>query len=98
VAVLIVDVEMPWVQSLKEKRGVITPLIERLRHRFALSVARLDGLDAHRWERLGVVAIGADRTVLERLMGRARDTVAAADLRIVRERLDIEPWDDPEEV
>jgi uncharacterized protein YlxP (DUF503 family) len=93
--VLVLDLELPWVRSLKEKRSVIAPLVERLRRRFALSVARLDGLEAHRWERLGVVAIGSDRVVLERLLDRVRDAVSAADLRIAGERRDIEVWDDP---
>ncbi|HEX2865023.1 MAG TPA: DUF503 family protein, partial [Deinococcales bacterium] len=34
---------MPWVRSLKEKRSLVKPVTERLKARFPVSVARLDG-------------------------------------------------------
>lgn len=94
--VLIVDVETPWAQSLKQKRAVLTPIVERMRRRFALSVARLDGLDSHSWERIGVSAIGNDRIVVERLLGRALGLVATSDVRVGDHTLDVEVWDGPE--
>ncbi len=57
--------EMPWVDNLKEKRALVRPVTERLKARFPVSVARLDGLDAHDWEVIGVVSISADATWLE---------------------------------
>jgi uncharacterized protein YlxP (DUF503 family) len=70
IAVYIVDLSMPWVTSLKEKRGMITPVTEKLKVRFPVSVARLDGLNAHDWERIGVTAISHDRVWLESLLER----------------------------
>lgn len=93
--VLIVDVETPWAQSLKQKRAVLAPIVERMRRRFALSVARLDGLDSHNWERIGVCAIGNDRIVLERLLDRALGLVAASDVRVGEHTLDVEVWELP---
>jgi uncharacterized protein len=57
--------EMPWVSNLKEKRALIRPVTERLKARFPVSVARLDGLDTHDWEIIGVVSISHDATWLE---------------------------------
>lgn len=91
--VLIVDVETPWARSLKQKRALIAPLVDRMRRRFEVSVARLDGLDSHRWERIGVTAIGNDRVVVERLLGRALGLIAASDVRIEGHTLEIEIWD-----
>lgn len=91
--VLIVDVETPWARSLKQKRAIIAPLVDRMRRRFEVSVARLDGLDSHHWERIGVTAIGNDRVVVERLLGRALALIAASDVRIEGHTLEIEIWD-----
>ena len=57
--------EMPWVSNLKEKRALIRPVTERLKARFPVSVARLDGLDSHDWEIIGVVSISHDATWLD---------------------------------
>ncbi len=57
--------EMPWVSNLKEKRALIRPVTERLKARFPVSVARLDGLDSHDWETIGVVSISHDATWLD---------------------------------
>lgn len=34
-------------RSLKEKRAIVKPVVERLRHRFNAAVAEADDLDAH---------------------------------------------------
>ncbi len=77
IAVYIVDLSMPWVTSLKEKRGMITPVTEKLKVRFPVSVARLDGLNAHDWERIGVTAISHDGVWLESLLARVDTFVRA---------------------
>ena len=60
--------EMPWVSNLKEKRALIRPVTERLKARFPVSVARLDGLDAHDWELIGAVTISHDAKWVEELL------------------------------
>ncbi len=65
VGVYTAKLEMPWVSNLKEKRALIRPVTERLKARFPVSVARLDGLDAHDWEIIGVVSISHDATWLD---------------------------------
>jgi uncharacterized protein YlxP (DUF503 family) len=59
---------MPWVSNLKEKRALIRPVTERLKARFPVSVARLDGLDSHDWEIIGVVSISHDATWLDGIL------------------------------
>jgi uncharacterized protein len=65
IGVYTAKLEMPWVSNLKEKRALIRPITERLKARFPVSVARLDGLDAHDWEIIGVVSISHDATWLD---------------------------------
>jgi uncharacterized protein YlxP (DUF503 family) len=62
---LTLEIHLPESHSLKDKRQVIRSLKDRLRHRFNVSVAELDGQDT--WQRsvVGIVAISADAAYLE---------------------------------
>lgn len=92
VGVLIVRLELPWVSSLKEKRSLITPITEKLKNRFPLSVARLDGTEEYHWEVIGVSAIAQDRLWLERLLGKAANFIAASPCTVASESLEVEVW------
>ena len=67
-AAMILDVHLPGCRSLKEKRSVLRPLLERLQRRFAVSVAEVDHQDL--WQRagLGVAAVSGSGTVLAQLL------------------------------
>ena len=97
IAVYIADIRTPWVQSLKEKRSVIKPVTEKLKQKFPVSVARLDGLNEHAWERVGVTAIHRDRAWLESLLNKVHSFIAAQG-RFSVDTLDsvVEIWDLPE--
>jgi uncharacterized protein YlxP (DUF503 family) len=58
-AALRVDLHLPSVHSLKEKRGVIRPIIDGARNRFGVAAAEVDSQD--RWQRagLGFAAVGS---------------------------------------
>ena len=86
--------EMPWVHSLKEKRALVKPVVEKLKVRFTVAAARLDGLNEHTWETLGVTALSSDRVGLEALLRRVEAFVAAGgEYRVTDSRLDIELWE-----
>jgi uncharacterized protein YlxP (DUF503 family) len=51
-ASLYVDLHLPAVHSLKEKRGVIRPILDGARHRFGVASAEVDAQD--RWQRAGL--------------------------------------------
>ncbi|MGM9320127.1 DUF503 domain-containing protein [Deinococcus aquaticus] len=90
VGVLTVRVEMPWVASLKEKRALVRPVVERLKVRFPLTVARLDGLDAHDWEVIGVATISNDYGWVEETLRMAADYIAKeGPYRVTDERTEI---------
>lgn len=90
VGVLTVRVEMPWVTNLKEKRALVRPVVERLKARYPLTVARLDGLDAHDWEVIGVATLSNDYGWVEETLRMAADFIAReGEYRIVWEETDI---------
>jgi uncharacterized protein YlxP (DUF503 family) len=57
VAILTVELHIPLARSLKEKRAVVKPIVEGIRHRFALSVAEVGYQD--KWQRteIGVAVV-----------------------------------------
>ena len=94
IGVYVADLEMPWVTSLKEKRSLVRPVTERLKTRFPVSVARLDGLNEHGWERIGATAISADPVWLDGLLNKVHSFVAAhGDYRVRFSDISVEVWD-----
>ena len=57
VAVVRIELHIPAARSLKEKRAVVKPIVEGIRHRFSLSVAETAFQD--KWQRaeIGVAVV-----------------------------------------
>jgi hypothetical protein len=64
IARLTIELEIPYAQSLKDRRQVVRSLKDTLRHGFNLSIAELD--DGTVWNRatLGVAAISSSTSYL----------------------------------
>ncbi|WP_291426536.1 DUF503 family protein [Deinococcus sp.] len=90
VGVLTVRLEMPWVGNLKEKRALVRPVVERLKSRFPLTVARLDGLDAHDWEVIGVATLSNDYGWVRETLKMAANYIASeGEYRVTDEHTEI---------
>ncbi len=61
VGVLEMDLLLGDVHSLKQKRGVVRPIVAELKKRFEVSVAEAGHLDLHRRSLVGVAVVAADR-------------------------------------
>ena len=61
------EIHLPHSHSLKEKRSVLRKVVDRLRSRFNFSVSEIAYQELWQRARLGAVAIGPNRRVLERL-------------------------------
>ena len=61
VGVLTLELLLGDVHSLKEKRGVVRPIVAELRKRFEVSVAEAGHLDLHRRALIGVAIVAPDR-------------------------------------
>ena len=60
VGALTLDVLLGDVHSLKQKRGVVRPLVSELRHRFpGVAVAETGHLDLHRRTEIGVAVVSS---------------------------------------
>lgn len=71
VAVVVVELHIPQSRSLKEKRAVVRPIVEGLRHRFQLSVAEVGYQD--KWQRalIGFAVVSETYAHAEEVVGAA---------------------------
>jgi uncharacterized protein YlxP (DUF503 family) len=71
VGAAVVEIHVHGSRSLKQKRGVVRSIVQRVRNRFNCSVAEVGGQDT--WQRavLGLGAVGSDETALRRQLEKA---------------------------
>lgn len=55
-----ISLHIPESQSLKEKRHVVKSVIERVKNRFNVSIAEIDGNDLWQVANLGIVCVSND--------------------------------------
>ena len=61
VGAAVVELHVHGSQSLKQKRGVVRSVVQRLRNRFNVSVAEIGGQGTWQVAVLGIVSTGSDR-------------------------------------
>ena len=71
------DVLFGDVQSLKEKRSVLRPVIAEIRKHFDVSVAEVEHQDLHRRAVVGVALVAADRARVAAVLDAVENHVAA---------------------
>jgi uncharacterized protein len=90
VATVELDVLLGDVHSLKEKRGVVRPIVGELRRRFEVAVAETGHLDLHRRAAIGVAVVAADAAHCGEVLDHCEHYVAdrpEVDLLSARRRL-----------
>ncbi len=71
------SLRLEGVRSLKEKRGQVRTVLDRLRQRFHLSAAEVGALDAHGRAELGLAVVSNERAHTERMLQRVLRTAAS---------------------
>lgn len=85
-----VDLYLPGVQGLKEKRGVVRRVVERTRNRFPVSMAEVDSLDLHQKATIGFAVVSNDARVADSILNKVVDYVEELHLaEITRADLEI---------
>ena len=74
---LALDLLLGDVHSLKEKRGVVRPVVAELRRKFEVSAAEAGHLDLHRRALIGVAVVAADRAHCVEVLDACERMVAA---------------------
>lgn len=72
VAAIRVELHIGSAQSLKQKRSVLRPIVERLRRDLSVSVAEVDHQDTWQRSALGVALVASEASRLDALVDRVR--------------------------
>lgn len=75
IGVATIDLYIHGVRSLKEKRGVVRRVVDRLRARFPLSVAEVDNLDLHQKATIGMAIVTNDQRLADSTLSKALNFV-----------------------
>ena len=75
VAVLDIELHLPYSHSLKDKRMALRSVKERLRKHFNVSVSELDHQELWQRSRIGVASVGPDPGYLEDQLSLALEEV-----------------------
>jgi uncharacterized protein YlxP (DUF503 family) len=67
-----VELHIPSVHSLKEKRAVLRPLVEGMRKRWSVSIAEVDHHDVWQRAAIGLAMVASDGHHLSRLLDEVR--------------------------
>ncbi|OIO88736.1 MAG: hypothetical protein AUK03_15760 [Anaerolineae bacterium CG2_30_64_16] len=86
VGLLTIELYVPGVTSLKEKRGIVKPLIARVRNQFNVSVAEVEDQDQLGHTVLAVAAVSASPDYVHGLLTRVAESLA--DWRLDAELVD----------
>ncbi|MBL8227733.1 MAG: DUF503 domain-containing protein [Bryobacterales bacterium] len=76
IGVLTLEIFVEDAHSLKDKRHAVKGLKDRLRHRFNVAVAEIDGLESWQRSTVAAVTVANDRTRAEQVL-QAVETAAA---------------------
>lgn len=68
IGVLTLELHVEHSHSLKEKRHVVQSLKSRLRERFNVSVAEIDGIESWQHSVIAAVTVSGDRTRAEQVL------------------------------
>ena len=77
VGLLTLEIYVPGVSSLKEKRGIVKPLLARIRNDFNVSVAEVEDQDQLGHTVISVAAVSANRDYVHGLLERVAQSVSA---------------------
>lgn len=75
IAVLQFQIEIPWAESLKDKRSVVSGLKTRITQRHGAATAEVATHDSHRVGSLAAVIVGNDAKELSRRLDRIVDYI-----------------------
>ena len=81
-----VSLAIPENESLKGKRSIVRKIIEQARHRFSVSAAEIDAMDAHRMAVLGFAVISNDARHASSVLSHVADFVEGASEAVVTDR------------
>ena len=75
VGTVVVDLSLPGVNSLKEKRSRLRPILARLQNRFNISIAEVGFNDNLRMAQLGAAVVSNDKVFVDQVISKIVGTI-----------------------
>ncbi len=72
IGISVIELHIPAARSLKDKRRVVSSLIERCHQRWRVSIAETDHHDLHQRAEIGVAIVTRSESEAERLLDQVR--------------------------
>ncbi len=90
IGLLTLELHFPGARSLKDKRQALRSLEQRVRNRFNVALAEVDGRDLWQRATLAVVSVNTDQVHLEQtLTSVAAEAAPARDVELVDQQLEL---------
>lgn len=90
IGTLRVELRLRGVRSLKEKRGVLAPLLARIRNDLRCAAAEVDLADRWQASVIEVACVNSQRAVAETTLRRVLDVIeSGGDVEVVDHRLEV---------
>jgi len=90
VGVISFDIIIQGAHSLKEKRGCVRSLVQRMMNRFHVSVAEVGCQELWNRSKIGVTFVGNDRKIVDSLAERITEFVyTAKDVEIIEREYEV---------
>jgi uncharacterized protein YlxP (DUF503 family) len=90
IGLLTLELHFPGAQSLKDKRQALRSLEQRVRNRFNVALAEVDGRDLWQRTTLAVVSVNTDQVHLEQtLTSVAGEAATARDVELVDQHMEL---------
>lgn len=75
VGTVLIDLNLPGVTSLKEKRRRLKPLLTRLQNRFNISIAEVDFNDNLRLAQIGAAVVSNNKVFADQVIAKLIDHI-----------------------
>jgi uncharacterized protein YlxP (DUF503 family) len=73
-----IHLHLPMSHSLKEKRGYIKGMVQKLIRKYNVSMAEIDNLDDWQYATLGMVMVSNNKTIIENTFQKVLDDIELA--------------------
>ena len=75
IGLLNIEIEIPDARSLKDKRTVLNRIKGRVRHRFNVSIAEIDGNDVWNYSCLGVAVVSNNQKFANQVLSKVAEHI-----------------------
>jgi uncharacterized protein len=70
-----IDIQIPGIRSLKEKRSIVKSVKERIRANYNVSVAEVGSLDSWQRTEIGLACVGNEKSRIDHVLSMILDKI-----------------------